>query len=151
MSSRYWRAGAHNAVLLTGFLLLCSSIAAQPVWATTNTIRIEAEAYDRYEDRDADNLGDSSAYTAPGPDVYHCASSCSNAHKIGAFYGGEWLEFDVAVPDTATYAIAIRYGTRSTGAFATLIVDGTTVSDTQHLPATGHYDGSPTRNLLRCR
>jgi hypothetical protein len=118
--------------------------------AAAGTIRIEAEAYDRFSDLTTENQGNAPDYRAPGPDVFTCwsgAQACSNDHKVGAFFGGEWLEFDRAVPQQQRYAVVLRYGTRSSGAVAEVLVDGRSLGGQTTLPRTGHYDTQASKTL----
>lgn len=137
--------------LLALLLLVAGLLAlAPPPAQAAASLRIEAEHFDRFFDLTEANSGDAPDYPAPGPDIYRCGSRlspCSNQHKVGAFYGGEWLEFDFSLPRRQRVQLLLRYGSRSSHPWAELLLDDHSLTGRLRLASTGHYDRLATHTL----
>lgn len=95
-------------------------------------IRIEAEDYTRFYDRTQGNAG--RKYRNDAVDL-EATSDVGGGHNVGWIRQGEWLTYDVALPERGTYTLAARVASKRSGPFSmkatiggeetTLAFDGT--------------------------
>ena len=72
-----------------------------------NTIRVEAEEYQNYYDSTPNNRG--GAYRNDDVDIWQMKKG---GYRVGAIQPGEWLTYDLDVPQDGTYKIAARVGSK---------------------------------------
>jgi hypothetical protein len=87
--------------------------------------RIEAEAYNRNFDLTVGNLGpDGACDRGDNVDTEPTLDLNGGACNVGWVQATEWLEYDITVPSTATFDIAVRLASALTGKSVRLIIDG---------------------------
>ncbi|MCU0428383.1 MAG: carbohydrate-binding protein [Cytophagaceae bacterium] len=102
--------------------------------------KIEAEEYDlggqtiAFNDLTTGNSG--GAFRTDAVDIENCSEGTFNIAYTGA---GEWLEYTANVSATGVYTIQFRVATPIAGRQIRLDVDGTPVSGTVTIPATGGW------------
>lgn len=75
----------------------------------SRTIRIEAENYQEFYDLTLGNKGN--VYRSDDVDLWKIGG-ISNNFRVGAIQSGEWLNYELDVPDDGTYKIVSRVGTK---------------------------------------
>jgi hypothetical protein len=87
--------------------------------------RIEAEDYARYSDLSAGNAGPDGACDKGDAVDTEPTGDTGGGCNVGWVQAGEWLEYDVTVPATATYDIVVRLAAAAAGKTVRLVIDGT--------------------------
>ncbi|HVD97714.1 MAG TPA: carbohydrate-binding protein [Cytophagaceae bacterium] len=104
---------------------------------------IEAENYDNggegiaYHDNDAVNSGGQQR-TNQGVDVEN-ASDATGTYDVGFTNPGEWMKYTVNVTTAGAYTLQVRAAAPSAGATIHVELDGTNISGTISIPATGGW------------
>lgn len=78
-------------------------------------IRIEAEDYTDYFDKSRGNSG--RAYRQDAVDI-QATSDEGGGHNVGWIKRGEWLSYDVALPESGTYQLVARVASAKKGPFS---------------------------------
>jgi hypothetical protein len=100
--------------------------------------RVEAEAYDRALDFSAGNAGPAGSCSTGGDvDAEPTSDPTGGSCNIGWTQAGEWLEYDISVPETAVYDIVVRLASDIAGSSVRLVIDGSDVSGALVAPGTG--------------
>ncbi|MEM6521702.1 MAG: glycoside hydrolase family 9 protein [Cyanobacteria bacterium P01_C01_bin.70] len=87
----------------------------QPLAASGETIRIEAEDYTRFSDNSQGNSG--GKYRDDAVDI-QTTSDVGGGHNVGWIRQGEWLTYDVALPESGTYKLSARVASKHSGSFS---------------------------------
>lgn len=92
-----------------------------------------------YHDTTPGNTGNS--YRSDDVDIQPCtdAASTPTCHNVGWIDTGEWLAYDVSVPETGTYAFRLRVATPSTGRAMHVELNGVNITGSIILPNTGGW------------
>jgi len=102
--------------------------------------RIQAEDYDvggqgeAYNDTESANVH--GAYRSDGVDI---EQSAGGGYDVAEIRSGEWLEYTVSVASDDTYDLTARVSSDAGGGAFRVAVDGTDVTGTVDVPATGGW------------
>jgi len=102
--------------------------------------RIQAEDYDvggqgeAYNDTESANVH--GAYRSDGVDI---EQSAGGGYDVAEIRSGEWLEYTVSVEQAGTYDLTARVSSDAGGGALRVAVDGTDVTGTVDVPATGGW------------
>ncbi len=96
--------------------------------------RVEAEAFNRYFDSDTAHSGNCGS----GPvDAETTTDPKGGTCHVGWTAAGEWLEYDINVPQAGNYDVVLRLAAAQTGRTVHVDVDGTNRSGVITAPSTG--------------
>jgi DUF5010 C-terminal domain len=96
--------------------------------------RIEGEAFNRFFDSDTAHSGNCGS----GPvDAETTSDPKGGACNVGWTVAGEWLEYDVNIPQSGNYDLVLRLASAQTGRTVHLDVDGVNRSGTITAPSAG--------------
>jgi hypothetical protein len=127
-------------VLLSGALALSACGDAQEESTSSLTealsqLRIEGEAYNRFYDTDAAHTGNCGS----GPvDAEVTTDPNGGQCNIGWTAAGEWLEYDVNIPQAGNYDLVFRLASGQTGRTVHLDIDGVNRSGVVTSPSAGY-------------
>lgn len=108
-----------------------------PAQSLNGAITVQAEDFERYYDTGSTNvLGE---YRTTGVDIKK-ASDSEGTYAVGVMKTGEWLEYDVDVPVTGSYAFSARVASAETGRGFHLEADGVNVTGFLMVPYTGAWN-----------
>jgi hypothetical protein len=133
------RALASGAALLSGALALngCGGEAPESLDRLSQGLsqsRVEAEAFNRYFDSDTAHSGN----CGTGPvDAEVTADPKGGTCHVGWTTAGEWLEYDVNVPQAGNYDVVLRVASAQTGRTLHVDVDGINRSGAVTAPSSG--------------
>lgn len=98
-------------------------------------LRIEGEAFNRFFDTDTAHSGNCGS----GPvDAEVTSDPKGGGCNIGWTAAGEWLEYDVNIPETGSYDLVLRLASGQTGRTVHLDIDGVNRSGTITAPSAGY-------------
>ncbi len=143
-AARFWarkvsRAVAAAGALLSGALALtaCGGEATESIGTVSEALsqwRVEAEAFNRYFDSDTAHSGNCGS----GPvDAETTTDPKGGTCHVGWTAAGEWLEYDVNVPQAGNYDIVLRLAAAQTGRTVHVEVDGINRSGVITAPSSG--------------
>lgn len=97
---------------------------------------IQAEDYSHFYDTTQGNTG--GAYRNHNVDI-QTTTDTQGGYNVGWIAAGEWLEYDIDVPETGHYDIALRVASLSGSGQLALAIDGVNVGRVFSIPATGGW------------
>jgi hypothetical protein len=106
--------------------------------------RFEAEDYRSggqgvgYYDTTSGNSG--GAYRSDDVDIQVTGDSAGR-YNVGWIAAGEWLAYDIVVPNSASYTFGVRVASPSSGKRFRIEIDGLNVSGSLSVPQTGGWQG----------
>jgi hypothetical protein len=139
-SSNSSRARSAKVALFSGVLALtaCAGEAPEPTASLSQGLsqwRVEAEAFNRYFDSDTTHSGNCGS----GPvDAEVTSDPKGGTCNIGWTTAGEWLEYDVNVPQAGNYDVVLRLASAQAGRTVHVDVDGINRSGVITAPSTGY-------------
>jgi hypothetical protein len=128
-----------SALLSSAFALTaCGGDTAESLGSSSQALaqwRIEAEAFNRFFDSDTAHSGN----CGNGPvDAEVTSDPKGGACNIGWTTAGEWLEYDVNVPQAGNYDVVLRVASAQTGRTVHVDVDGINRSGAVTAPSAGY-------------